>query len=302
MNLFTDVIPLGGTQGSGAGEGAGLTRDGVAQIVHEYETWMRSWGAASRTVEARVTLARSRLKAWGLDGFSPESVERFLAGPPPPKKPWSKWTRATYHGHLRDLCAWLAAQGYIPEDPMGEVKSPRRPKPAPRPLTETEQRRVLSVVEGETRDWILLALLAGLRVSEVARIRGEDVSADGIYVLGKGGSEAVLPCHPDLWDMAQRYPRHGYWFPGSEDGHIPSQRISAAVGKLFSALGIKGSIHRCRHSYATSLLRNGENVRRVQKLMRHANLETTAAYTAVDEDELKGAVYRLPSLNRDRIA
>jgi integrase/recombinase XerD len=279
-----------------------MTREHIAAVIAEYETWMRSWGAAERTIQARTTLAKARLLAWGFGGFTTENVEAFLAGPAPPKKAWSKWTRATYHGHLRDLCAWLVANDLIDEDPMPEVRSPKRPKSAPRPLSEAESHRVLSVVEGVVRDWILLAMLAGLRVSEIAKIRGEDVTSEGIYVRGKGDTEAVLPCHPDLWEMAQRYPKMGYWFPGPDGGHIDSQRISAAVGKLFDGLGIAGSIHRCRHTYATTLLRNGENVRKVQKLMRHANLETTAAYTAVDEDELRGAIYRLPSLNSPRTA
>jgi site-specific recombinase XerD len=55
-------------------------------------------------------------------------------------------------------------------------------------------------------------------------------------------------------------------------------------------LGIEGSTHRCRHVYATRLLRSGANVTGVQRLMRHGSLETTAAYTAVDEGELRGAV------------
>ena len=270
----------------------------IAAITAEYETWMRSWGAAERTITARRILATARLREWWLDGFTTENVEAFLAGPQPPDRKWSNWTRTTYNGHLRDLCAWLLANGYIEEDPMAEMRSPKRPESAPRPLSESEVRRVLSVVEGRTRDWILLALLAGLRVSEVSRVRGEDVEETGIYVRGKGGTEAVLPCHPDLWAMANRYPRHGFWFPGSDEGHIRSQQISAAVGKLFDALGIEGSIHRCRHYYATNLLRRGVHVRRVQKLMRHANLETTAAYTAVDEDELRDAINLLPSLDR----
>jgi Phage integrase family len=49
-------------------------------------------------------------------------------------------------------------------------------------------------------------------------------------------------------------------------------------------------VHRCRHVYATRLLRSGVNIRVVQQLMRHASLQTTAAYTAVDEDELRDAV------------
>jgi integrase/recombinase XerD len=90
--------------------------------------------------------------------------------------------------------------------------------------------------------------------------------------------------------MAQRYPRYGYWFPGNQAGHIRPQQVSMTVGRLFHSIGIEGSIHRCRHVFGTRLLRSGVNIRTVQKLMRHANLDTTANYTAVDEDELRAAI------------
>jgi site-specific recombinase XerD len=62
------------------------------------------------------------------------------------------------------------------------------------------------------------------------------------------------------------------------------------TGRLFDSLGIAGSIHRARHSYATTLLRAGANVRVVQTLMRHSSLATTAAHCAVDEDERAAAI------------
>jgi integrase/recombinase XerD len=262
-------------------------------IVDEYATWLRSWGASQRTIDARVGLARSRLLAWGIEGVTAENIAGFLARPD--IKPW---TRSTYHANLTCFCAWLVATGHREENPMVAVRKPKRPAPRPRPLTESEVARVLSVVEGSVRDWILLALLAGLRASEIAKIRGEDVTADGIYVIGKGGKAETLPCHDDLWAMAERYPQRGYWFPGPDDGHLRSQQISLIVGKLFHAMGIDGSIHRCRHVYGTRLLRAGENIRIVQKLMRHSNLDTTASYTAVDEDELRAAINRLSAAPR----
>lgn len=233
-------------------------------------------------------MASSRLKAWGLDGFTAANISEFLARPN-----LSKWTRSTYHAHLTCFCAWLNASGYLDTNPMPDIRKPKRPPGKPRPLSEAEVEKVLSVVTGTTRDWILLALLAGLRASEVAKMRGEDVSADGIYVEGKGGTKEVLPCHPDLWDMAQRYPKYGYWFPGKQDGHVRNQQISLTVGRLFHSLGIEGSIHRCRHVYGTRLMRAGVNIRTVQKLMRHANLDTTANYTAVHEDEMRAAILKI---------
>lgn len=269
-------------------------------IAAEYEAWLRSW-ASDRTTKARVMIATSRLNDWGLVGFTPTNIQNFLAGPQPGnlelKRPWSKWTKSTYYGHMSDLCRWLVASGHLDADPMENVRSVKRPGHNPNPLSEHDASRVLSVVTGRTRDWILLAMLSGLRAHEIAKLAGEDISMDGIRVLGKGGVDVTLPCHPDLWSMAQRYPRYGFWFPGSDDGHIPSGQVSARVSALFSGMGIKGSIHRCRHLYCTRLLRRGVNVRTVQKLMRHANLETTAAYAAVDEDEMQTAINMLPSLD-----
>lgn len=264
------------------------------QLVADYVAWLRSWKASEATITARATLARSRLKAWGLTGFTQANVEAFLASDSRGRER-ARWTMATYHNHLTDLCGWLVATGRLAENPMPAVRKTTRPKKRPRPLSDVELERVLSVVQGQTRDWCLLALRAGLRAFEIAKIRGEDVDRGGIFVCGKGEVEATLPCHPDIWEMAERYPRHGYWFPGNDDGHVRAQHISLTVGKLFDALGIEGSIHRLRHKYGTDLVRAGVHVRRVQQLMRHASLETTAGYTEVTEDELRDAILMLPS-------
>lgn len=261
------------------------------EIIEEYVAWMRSWSASERTIKARQTLARSRMKVWGLDGLTVANVTAFLANPD-----LSRATRCTYHSHLTSFCLWLALAGHIEASPMPDVRKSKRPHGTPRPLSEPEVAKVLSVVEGKTRDWILLALEAGLRAHEIAKISGRDVTPDGIFVLGKGDEVITLPCHSDLWEMAQRYPHSGYWFPGGDDGHMRGQQVSMTVGRLFHAMGISGSIHRCRHVYGTRLLRAGVNVRTVQKLMRHANLDTTANYTAVDEDEMRDAVNLLPSV------
>lgn len=264
----------------------------MEQLLDQYATYLRSWQAKPTTIKARVTLARSRLKAWGVDGFTRSNIEEFLARDASGRDR-QKWTTATYHNHLTDFCAFLVASGLIDESPMPAIRRTRSPDKAPKPLAATEVVRVKSAIEGQVRDWILLSLLAGLRAFEIAKICGEDFTAAGIYVYGKGDKEATLPCHPELAEMAARYPATGYWFPGSQDGHIPAQQISLTVGRLFKAMGIAGSIHRCRHTYATDLLRSGANIRVVQQLMRHSSLETTAGYLAVVTNEQRDAILLL---------
>jgi integrase/recombinase XerD len=265
------------------------------KIAAEYEHYLHLCGRAPTTIRARVVVASARLAAWGVEGMTAERIFEWLGTPG-----WSKWTRATYYAHLKDLCEFLVVSGYLEESPMEDdlIHKPKRPRSLPRPLTEEEVGRLMSSAVGRERDWCLLAVLAGLRVHEIAKLRGEDVSAQGIYVLGKGGVEAMLPIHPDLWTMAQRYPRHGYWFPATrgERGHLKADTITAAITALFGSLGITGSIHRLRHTYCTGLLRKGVHVRQVQRLMRHGSLETTAMYAAVDEDALQAAINLLPSI------
>ena len=263
------------------------------RLTADYERWLHSWGAAQKTVKSRVQLARSRLAAWGLCGLTADNITEWLG-----REELSRWSRATYHANMKDFCAWLVASGYLDVSPMEDpnMRKPKRPKSRPRPLTEAEVAQVLRVAKGRTRDWIVIALCTGLRAHEIAKLRSEDVSPEGIYVRGKGDVGDILPCHPDIWDMAQRYPQNGWWFPNrARTDHVTPDVVTVAVSRCFDTLGIDGSIHRLRHVYGTRLLRSGAHIRRVQRLMRHANLETTALYTAVDDDELRDAIFMLPS-------
>lgn len=262
-------------------------------LIDEYASWMRSWAASEKTIKARTTLAKARLDEWGLDGFTAANVQEWLGRRRDPE--WSKWTHSTYHAHLRSFCEFLVLGGFLTASPMDEVRKSRRPHSLPRPLSEEEVARVLSEARGRTRDWIVIALSSGLRCHEIAKLRGEDVTVQGIYVRGKGSEQKILPTHPDIWAMTARYPRQGYWFRSPYGEHILPDTLSGTVSRLFGSLGLEGSIHRCRHTYGTRLLRSGVNIRVVQQLMRHANLETTALYTAVDENEQRDAINLLPS-------
>lgn len=266
----------------------------IESIADEYAAYLASWCRSDRTLQARTTIVRSRLRAWGLEGLTAENIQHWLMWDDKRNKRRAAWTSSTYYNHLRCLCEWAVAAGYLTENPLSQVRKPEAPKGKPRPLNDTEVALILSRAQGAMRDWILLALHAGLRSHEIAKIRGEDVSQWHIHVVGKGGKEADLPTAPEVWELAQKYPRAGYWFPAPKSGeHIHPGRLSHKVSVFFDSLGIPGSLHRCRHTYGTNLLRNGVHIRTVQTLMRHESLQTTANYTAVDDDEMRAAIMRL---------
>lgn len=261
-------------------------------ILGDYEDDMAGRGLGRQTVEKRMNFARARLREWRTLDVPPAKVAAWLAG-------YTGWSRYTYFNHLRDLFAWAVRAELVGASPMDGMRRPPLPRPKARPLSPIEVQRVLAPAAGRQRAWLLLAYLAGLRAHEIAKIRGEDVNADAIYINGKGGVIATVPTHPDLWALAQEFPRAGHWFPSpyADRAHISVQVVSSATARHFRACGIpSGSIHRLRASYGTALLRSGANVRVVQTLLRHASLQTTEHYLGVDEDERTAAIGRLFSV------
>jgi integrase/recombinase XerD len=259
----------------------------VAQsLLVEFGTWLVSWGAAESTVTVRLRVLTAFSEEHDPMTVNAEEVTAWLARPN--LKPW---TRHAYFGHLRSLFDWMRRTGRRQDDPTLDLRRVRRPEDVPRPLTREQLSAVLATAEGRVRTYVLLGLYAGLRAHEVAKIRGEDVSEDSVYVLGKGGKSSSLPTHPLIWQEALAYPRRGWWFPTwSRAGHVTGSRVTGSTRELLSSLGIEGAHHRCRHTFGTSLLRAGNNIRVVQELMRHSSLATTERYLLVEDHERVRAI------------
>jgi len=253
-----------------------------------YGPWLRAHDCCERTVTDRTAHLADFARAYpAFPHVSAADVTEWVGRPG-----LAQWSRGSFYGHLRSYFTFALEAGVVAVDPMARMRRPKPGKSVPRPLTQVQVGTVLGAASPHMRAWLLLSLYAGLRAHEVAKIRGEDVDADQLWVLGKGGVGVYLPTHRAIWELAQTMPRTGFWFPSSRSasGHVSSLTISTSCSRLFTAHGIPGSLHRGRHTFATMLLRAGVNIRVVQTLMRHASLRSTQIYTAVDEDERRDAI------------
>jgi integrase/recombinase XerD len=253
--------------------------------------WLRANGCSERTIKDRlVTVDRFARAHPGFPNIRPMHITAWIGRPG-----YAAWSRATYYGHLRSYFAFALENDLIGVDPTARMHRPKSGQGVPRPLTPEQVITVMSTTRNaDLHAWLTLGLYAGLRSHEVAKIRGEDVDRDYVYVNGKGDSHAQIPTHPLVWAEAQRRPKVGWWFPtSSPSGHVRTPAVSAITSAHFTDHGIEGSLHRMRHTYATELLRAGVNVRVVQTLMRHKSLSCTMIYTAVDEDERVDGISRV---------
>ncbi len=269
-----------------------------SELVADWELWMRSQGLSPRTIGERTRIVRQAAREMGVEAgaFTPRCIQAWLAGQARPS------TRVTYYSALTAWSQWLVRLEHRVDDPTMKVPRPRAMKGRPRPVATEHLNAVLELkLATETRTKILLAAYAGLRASEIAKFQGRwvDAIAGTVRVLGKGGSDDVIPLHPILAREAQVYPRRGYWFPSptrpGESVHGAS--VTNVISDAFSRVGVDATAHQVRHWFATTLIREGVDVRVVQELMRHKSLNTTAIYTEVVDTTRREAIDHLPKLS-----
>ena len=210
-------------------------------------------------------------------------------------------TLARKQSSLRTFFAWLRRNDPSIVDPTVLLRSPKLPKSLPRALDAEEVMAMVVPPKPEPtalRDHAGMLLLygLGLRVSEAATLRHEDLDLESrlARVKGKGNKERVLPvpqgCVEGLEAYARiRPPSAGpYFLAGRDPGKPLSTRtLARAVDEVALArLGRHVSPHQLRHSFATHLLSGGANLREIQTLLGHASLSTTQRYTKVSIERL----------------
>ena len=222
-------------------------------------------------------------------GIGPRSLARILSG-------------------VRQFYRFLVIDGYLEVDPTELLESPKQPDHLPEVLSTAEvdlleQAIDLSKWEGHRNRAIIEVLFScGLRVSELINLKLSNLYIEEQYVrvMGKGSKERLVPISPRALDELS------YWFadrnvmkikPGEEDyvflnrrgQHLTRTMILIMIKRYAVEAGIKKTIspHTLRHSFATSLLEGGADLRAIQAMLGHESIGTTEIYTHIDTSTLR---------------
>lgn len=269
--------------------------DGGLTPLERWELEMRGAGQSERTIRSAhlLILRIQRVTGKTIDQLQPIDISRFLADPR-----LKLASKASYFGSFAAFFKWYGNNGGT--NITAGLPRPKAPRGTPRPVTDVQVQDLFAVrMRKRTRVMIQLAVYQGLRVSEIARVRGEDVDPIGrtLRVLGKGNRVDTLPLHQVLVDAATTMPRKGWWFPGNSrrpGQPIRSRGVADIISQAMDRAGIPGgTAHRLRHWYGTKLVAQGTDLRTAQALLRHANLNTTSIYVAVSDTKRTEAIDRL---------
>ena len=198
----------------------------------------------------------------------------------------------------------------LQENPVADLEYPKLRKSLPKYLTMEQSAALLSSVSGqnEKRDYAILMLFlnCGIRRSELVGLNMTDIYEDRIRVIGKGNKERFVyfgtPCRKaiDAY-MAERKKlvlTDNRALFGSRNGNrISVTAVHRLVEKALKQAGLDStqfSAHKLRHTAATMMLSGGVDVKTVQEVLGHENLNTTQIYTHIENTELKLAAQANP--------
>jgi integrase/recombinase XerD len=174
----------------------------------------------------------------------------------------------------------------------------KRPKVLPTVLSREEVLRLFAAMPRlNYRVMLMTAYSAGLRVSEVAKLKVDDLDRDRMLIRvrqGKGRKDRYVPLSQALLEVLGGYAAiaqpSDWLFPGYRPEHYLSPRtLGRACIEAARAAGLRKHVtmHTLRHSFATHLLESGIDIRTIQKLLGHKRLETTTIYTHVTEARIR---------------
>jgi integrase/recombinase XerD len=217
-------------------------------------------------------------------------------------------TIARHVATIRVFCRFLKAHDHHDHDPAEQLTQPQTWQRLPTVLGEEQVNKLLAAPDPDAllylRDVALMEMLyaGGLRASEISELTVHGVHPDlgVVRVLGKGSKERVVPLGKPALRALQRYTDE------LRDDLVkidqPTDRVflsrtgqpitRVVVWQIVKRHAEKAGLshvhpHTLRHSFATHLLAGGADLRVVQELLGHSNLQTTQLYTHVDRSRLK---------------
>ena len=215
-------------------------------------------------------------------------------------KKYSSRTISRKLSAIRSFYKYEVNKGVIRDNPCLLISNPKVEKKLPNYLSYNEIETMLEVPDtfknNSLRDKLIIEILysTGIRVSELVNIKVKDIDFynNQILILGKGNKERYVIFGNTLKDMLKEYisikSDSEYLITNKYNKKMSTRSIEEIVKKIVKIDGIKNKVtpHTIRHTFATHMLNEGADLRVVQELLGHTNIETTQIYTHLTNEKI----------------
>lgn len=282
-------------------------------LINEYQYYLkREKGLSQNTITAYLrdleqyrTYLEKSYEITKIQKIERKHIETFLKSLH--KKDLSSKSLSRKLTAIKGFHQFLLIENELDTNVAYDIESPKVDKTLPQVLSVQEVIKIIEAVKGtdplSIRNQALLELIygSGLRVSELLDLKIADIHLlEGyVRVLGKGNKEREVP----LGDMSVQALRLyltksrnqltmnsiDYLFLNQDGKRLSRQGFFKILRKIAKAAGIDRDVspHTLRHSFATHLLEAGVDLRTLQELLGHEDIQTTQIYTHISQKHLK---------------
>lgn len=261
----------------------------VKKIIEFYETHGMRFGPTEVSIEHLKGLVK-----WTSElGMQAVSQARMISG-------------------IRSYFHYLILEDIVQNDPTEQLDAPRLGRKLPDTLDVLDIDRLIEAIdlskpEGERNRAIIETLYScGLRVSECVNLKISDLhlKAGFVKVVGKGNKERIVPAGSVVKKRLEEYISRSrvhvqvksndadIVFLNRRGGRLSRVMVFIMIKELAEKIGLNKRIspHTFRHSFATSLVEGGADLRAVQEMLGHESITTTEIYTHLDREYLRQVV------------
>ena len=216
-------------------------------------------------------------------------------------------TIAKYLSALRTFYSFLVKEHVREDNVARKLKIPKLGSKLPVVVNSKDLEKMFDDIPTDTllgqRDKVMLKTIfgCGLRASEVISLKVSDIQNGSLRVLGKRSKMRLVPIPAALREALVGYLAHvrpkllcphtteKHLFVGRRGKPLTRQGLAKRLKEYAGSEGIDMHLHTLRHSYATSMLSRGADLRSLQMLLGHSDIKTTQIYTHVDTQDLEAA-------------
>lgn len=270
-------------------------------LIADYERHLRRLDRSPNTIECYIRTLRQadRELPEGLVSATTDELEDWLFSTSPARRGGGargKTTRSHYARILKGFGKWATdpKRPRLDFNAAAEIADLKPATVKPKPTREDTLAEILSKVGEPYATWILLGAYGGLRCVEISRLDREDVTAERIWLHGKGDKERFVPTHPLIWDAVKGLPS-GPIAVGDDGRRLSPTQVGHRGNYRIRKAGVRGtSMHKLRTRFGTQTYDATRDLVAVQELLGHSGPNVTRRYVEVNRDRMAAAVAGLP--------
>jgi site-specific recombinase XerD len=291
----------------------------LAQKFYDYSLYFRGYSQHTiRRYKYAITFYCKFANVSTIDQVTEENVRAFFFYGRT-ERSWSTNTFEVIYKSLKVFFRWCQSERCLDKNPTDDIEVPKHERKLPIKLTKQDALKLLEIVYNypyeypfvRYRNHALFAtfIFAGLRKNELLKLLYTDVDLENLTIFvrrGKGAKDRIIPISYTLAQSLKRYLEERkrlkktcpeFFASSHRNCGFTEDGLEHLVTNLREASGMKFTVHKLRHTFATLMLEGGCDIYSLSRMMGHSDIKTTTIYLYASPEHLRSQMTKHPLNN-----